>query len=46
MSFLPDTVPHLVELLEDDVPEVEDQVRSVVKLIESYLGESLSGYLS
>lgn len=46
VSFLPDTVPHLVELMEDDEAEVEDEVRRLVKTIESYLGESLSGYLN
>ena len=43
-TFLPDTVPLLVELLEDDSEEVEKQSQLLVASIEAILGEPLSNY--
>ncbi|KAJ2367999.1 snoRNA-binding rRNA-processing protein utp10 [Coemansia sp. RSA 2610] len=45
LILLPETIPHLAELLEDDDPRVERATHETIKLIESYLGESLQSYL-
>ena len=42
---LPETVPYLSELLEDDREQVEMSARRLIKLIEEYLGESLEDHL-
>ena len=41
LTHLPETVPFLAELLEDDDEIVEMTCRKVIKLVESYLGEAL-----
>jgi len=46
INLLPDTVPHLLELMEDDVAEVEVQARRFVKIVEGYLGEPLVDYFN
>jgi U3 small nucleolar RNA-associated protein 10 len=43
---VPESVPFLVECLEEGEPEVEKAAKKVVKKIESHLGESLAGYMS
>ncbi|KAJ2546418.1 snoRNA-binding rRNA-processing protein utp10, partial [Coemansia sp. RSA 1933] len=45
LILLPETIPYLAELLEDDDPRVERATQETVKFIESYLGESLQSYL-
>ncbi|KAM9716147.1 HEAT repeat-containing protein 1-like [Menidia menidia] len=42
--LLPDTVPYLAELMEDECEEVEQQVQKVVQEMENILGEPLQGY--
>jgi len=44
LNFLPDTVPLLVELLEDDSEVVEARCKVLVKQIEKILGESIQSY--
>lgn len=44
LNFLPDTVPLLVELLEDDSEVVELQCKKLVHQIEKILGESIQSY--
>ena len=46
INLLPDTVPHLLELMEDDAAEVEVQARRFVKIVEGYLGEPLADYFN
>lgn len=47
LSLLPQLVPFIAELLEDDDEKIEMEVRSgLVKVIEDVLGESLDKYLS
>ncbi|KAJ2455315.1 snoRNA-binding rRNA-processing protein utp10 [Coemansia sp. RSA 2336] len=45
LILLPETIPQLAELLEDDDPRVERATHETIKLIESYLGESLQSYM-
>ncbi|KAJ2388137.1 snoRNA-binding rRNA-processing protein utp10 [Coemansia sp. RSA 2611] len=45
LILLPETIPFLAELLEDDNGLVERATQETVKVIESYLGESLQSYL-
>ncbi|KAJ1666898.1 snoRNA-binding rRNA-processing protein utp10 [Coemansia sp. RSA 1646] len=45
LILLPETIPYLAELLEDDDPRVERATQETIKVIESYLGESLQSYL-
>lgn len=44
LQFLPETVPLLVELLEDDSEDVEKETQELVRNIEGVLGESISSY--
>ncbi|KAJ2769252.1 HEAT repeat-containing protein 1, partial [Coemansia linderi] len=41
LILLPETIPFLAELLEDDNGLVERATQETVKVIESHLGESL-----
>ncbi|KAJ2617295.1 snoRNA-binding rRNA-processing protein utp10 [Coemansia sp. RSA 1365] len=45
LILLPETIPFLAELLEDDDSLVERSTHETIKLIESLLGESLQSYL-
>ncbi|KAJ2545092.1 snoRNA-binding rRNA-processing protein utp10 [Coemansia sp. RSA 1853] len=45
LILLPETIPYLAELLEDDDSRVERATHETIRLIESYLGESLQSYL-
>ncbi|KAJ2754358.1 HEAT repeat-containing protein 1, partial [Coemansia sp. BCRC 34490] len=45
LILLPETIPYLAELLEDDDSRVERATRETIKVIESFLGESLQSYL-
>ncbi|PIA14645.1 hypothetical protein COEREDRAFT_46355 [Coemansia reversa NRRL 1564] len=45
LILLPETIPFLAELLEDDDSIVERSTHETIKLIESLLGESLQSYL-
>ncbi|KAJ2377184.1 snoRNA-binding rRNA-processing protein utp10, partial [Coemansia sp. RSA 2607] len=45
LILLPETIPYLAELLEDDDSRVERVTQETIKVIESYLGESLQSYL-
>ncbi|KAJ2807696.1 snoRNA-binding rRNA-processing protein utp10 [Coemansia guatemalensis] len=45
LILLPETIPFLAELLEDDDSLVERTTHETIKLIESLLGESLQSYL-
>ncbi|KAJ2860009.1 snoRNA-binding rRNA-processing protein utp10 [Coemansia aciculifera] len=45
LILLPETIPYLAELLEDDNGLVERATQETVKVIESHLGESLQSYL-
>ncbi|XP_056286463.1 HEAT repeat-containing protein 1 [Pseudoliparis swirei] len=42
--LLPETIPFLAELMEDDCEEVEQQVQKVVQEMEKILGEPLQSY--
>lgn len=44
MPLLPETVPFLAELLEDDVEEVEKECQKIVNEMEEILGESIQKY--
>ncbi|XP_070707428.1 HEAT repeat-containing protein 1 [Pempheris klunzingeri] len=44
MVLLPETIPFLAELMEDDCEEVEQQVQKVVQEMENILGEPLQSY--
>uniref|UniRef100_A0A3Q3WSU5 HEAT repeat-containing protein 1 n=1 Tax=Mola mola TaxID=94237 RepID=A0A3Q3WSU5_MOLML len=44
MVLLPETVPFLAELMEDECEEVEQQVHKVVQEMENILGEPLQSY--
>jgi len=46
MVMLPETVPYLSELMEDDHPEVEALCQKVIKDIEQVSGESLQEYFT
>ncbi|KAJ2848244.1 snoRNA-binding rRNA-processing protein utp10, partial [Coemansia erecta] len=41
LILLPETIPYLAELLEDDDSRVERATQETIKVIESYLGESM-----
>ncbi|KAJ2781610.1 snoRNA-binding rRNA-processing protein utp10 [Coemansia interrupta] len=45
LILLPETIPYLAELLEDDDERVERVTQETIKVIESHLGESLQSYL-
>uniref|UniRef100_A0A673BB61 HEAT repeat-containing protein 1 n=1 Tax=Sphaeramia orbicularis TaxID=375764 RepID=A0A673BB61_9TELE len=42
--LLPETIPFLAELMEDECEQVEQQVQSVVQEMENILGEPLNAY--
>ncbi|XP_035467973.1 HEAT repeat-containing protein 1 [Scophthalmus maximus] len=42
--LLPETIPFLAELMEDECEEVEQQVQKVVQAMENILGEPLQSY--
>ncbi|XP_063039615.1 HEAT repeat-containing protein 1 [Engraulis encrasicolus] len=44
MVLLPETIPFLAELMEDECEEVEHQVQKVINEMESILGEPLQSY--
>ncbi|XP_068088359.1 HEAT repeat-containing protein 1 isoform X2 [Hyperolius riggenbachi] len=44
MVLLPETIPFLAELMEDECEEVEQQCQKTIKQLESILGESLQSY--
>ncbi|XP_037133916.1 HEAT repeat-containing protein 1 isoform X2 [Syngnathus acus] len=44
MALLPETIPFLAELMEDECEEVEHQVQKVVREMEDILGEPLQSY--
>ncbi|KAM9838096.1 HEAT repeat-containing protein 1 [Aulostomus maculatus] len=44
MVLLPETIPFLAELMEDECEEVEQQVQKVVHEMENILGEPLQSY--
>ncbi|XP_013878794.1 HEAT repeat-containing protein 1 [Austrofundulus limnaeus] len=44
MVLLPETIPFLAELMEDECEEVEQQVQKVVQEMENILGEPLQNY--
>ncbi|XP_077595114.1 HEAT repeat-containing protein 1 [Stigmatopora nigra] len=44
MVLLPETVPFLAELMEDECEEVEKQVQKTIQEMENILGESLQSY--
>ncbi|KAK1794354.1 hypothetical protein P4O66_011241, partial [Electrophorus voltai] len=44
MVLLPETVPFLAELMEDECEEVEYHVQNVIQEMETILGESLQSY--
>uniref|UniRef100_A0A8C9SM77 HEAT repeat-containing protein 1 n=1 Tax=Scleropages formosus TaxID=113540 RepID=A0A8C9SM77_SCLFO len=44
MVLLPETIPFLAELMEDECEEVEHQVQKVIHEMEVILGESLQSY--
>uniref|UniRef100_A0A8C9X9F3 HEAT repeat-containing protein 1 n=1 Tax=Sander lucioperca TaxID=283035 RepID=A0A8C9X9F3_SANLU len=44
MVLLPETIPFLAELMEDECEEVEQQVQKVVQEMENILGEPLQSY--
>uniref|UniRef100_A0A667ZDD2 HEAT repeat-containing protein 1 n=1 Tax=Myripristis murdjan TaxID=586833 RepID=A0A667ZDD2_9TELE len=44
MVLLPETVPFLAELMEDECEEVEHQVQKVIQEMENILGEPLQSY--
>ncbi|TRY99959.1 hypothetical protein DNTS_033977 [Danionella cerebrum] len=44
MVLLPETIPFLAELMEDEYEEVEHQVQKVIHEMETILGESLQDY--
>eukprot|EP00127_Corallochytrium_limacisporum_P001561 Clim_evm14s66 gene=Clim_evmTU14s66 len=45
LNHLPETIPFIAEILEDDDPEVEQAAQEAVATVEEYLGESLKKYL-
>ncbi|CDQ74745.1 unnamed protein product [Oncorhynchus mykiss] len=44
MVLLPETIPFLAELMEDECEEVEHQVQKVIHEMETILGEPLQSY--
>jgi len=45
LPFIPEAIPFISELSEDDSNEVEDLVKTVVTDLEQILGEPISKYL-
>jgi U3 small nucleolar RNA-associated protein 10 len=45
LALLPETVPFVAELMEDDHIEVERATQLLIKQIESLSGESMENYL-
>lgn len=45
LILLPESIPYLAELLDDDDVRVERATQETIKVIESHLGESLQSYL-
>lgn len=45
LGLLPESMPFLSELLEDDSEAVTTRAREVARLIEDMTGESISAYL-
>ncbi len=45
LSMLPEYLPHFQELLEDSDPEVEAEVRQLLRKVEEMLGESIESYM-
>ncbi|KAI3653565.1 hypothetical protein MP228_001512 [Amoeboaphelidium protococcarum] len=45
LAFLPESMPVIAELLEDDDEEVEKKCRDLIRVIEGCLGESLDEHL-
>lgn len=45
MPLLPETVPFLSELMEDENPDVERHCRTSIRELERTLGESIQKYL-
>ncbi|KAI5810289.1 hypothetical protein DFH27DRAFT_509326 [Peziza echinospora] len=39
LGMLPETVPYIAELLEDDEEDIERETQRLIKLVEEYLGE-------
>jgi hypothetical protein len=46
LVMLPETITFIHELLEDGEEDVEEEMRTTVKVIEGLLGESLQEYLN
>ncbi|XP_056423506.1 HEAT repeat-containing protein 1 [Hyla sarda] len=44
MVLLPEAIPFLAELMEDECEEVEQQCQKTIKQLENFLGESLQSY--
>ena len=44
LVLIPETIPFLAEILEDDSLEVEKQCQAVIKVIEDISGESIQKY--
>ena len=44
MTLLPETMPFLAELLEDEEPRVEAATQTLIREMEETLGESLQKY--
>jgi U3 small nucleolar RNA-associated protein 10 len=44
VSLLPETIPFLSELMEDESEEVEQECQSIIRTLEETLGESLQPY--
>lgn len=44
LALLPESIPFLAELMEDECAEVEQQCQKTIKQLESILGESLQSY--
>jgi U3 small nucleolar RNA-associated protein 10 len=45
LVHLPETIPFMAELLEDDDERVEMECRKLIKTVESFLGESIQEHL-
>jgi U3 small nucleolar RNA-associated protein 10 len=45
LPLIPETIPFIAELSEDDSNDVEDLVKTVVTDLEQILGEPISKYL-
>ena len=44
LGFIPEMIPSIAELLDDDVPDVERQCKRLVTAMEKVLGEPLQRY--